>query len=63
MTKLKSFENYLINEGLELVKEHYLKDIELATAKGKNHIFSPQYIEIIIKETKEKINKLKYKNR
>lgn len=63
MKKLNGFENWLILTGLELVKENFIKEIEETTAKGKLHLFSPQYIENIIEETKKNINTLTKKQK
>jgi hypothetical protein len=63
MKKLNGFENWLILTGLELVKENFIKEISEATSKGKNHLFTPQYIEQMIEQTKTNINTLTKKQK
>ena len=58
MKKLNAFQLFLITNGLELVAEAYKKDIAEATSKGKNHLFTEGYVDMITKETLEAVTAL-----
>ncbi len=58
MKKFNQFEAHLIKEGLEAVKQQFIKDIETAKSNGKNHLFSENYVEYIINETLTKLKTL-----
>lgn len=63
MKKLNLFQRFLISKGLELVSEAYKKDIEEATSRGKNHIFTEAYVDMIIKEALDSVDALTKKPR
>lgn len=63
MKKLNDFQLFLITNGLELVAEAYKKDIAEATNKGRNHIFTEGYVDMITKETLEAVQALTKKEK
>jgi hypothetical protein len=58
MKKFNQFEAHLIKEGLEAVKQQFIKDIETAKSNGKHHLFSENYVDYIINETLTKLKTL-----
>lgn len=50
LVDLNDFEKALIVEGLERVKQSFSEDIAQAKAEGKLHLFSENYIPMVMKE-------------
>ena len=63
MKKLNSFENYLVIEGLNNIKEEYKKDIRRIIGEGKNPLMTEGYIEMVVNETIDKIKQLTLKQK
>jgi hypothetical protein len=63
MKKLNSFENYLVIEGLNSIKEEYKKDIRRIIGEGKNPLMTEGYIEMVVNETIDKIKQLTLKQK
>jgi hypothetical protein len=63
MKKLNSFENYLVIEGLNSIKEEYKKDIIRIIGEGKNPLMTEGYIEMVVNETIDKIKQLTLKQK
>jgi hypothetical protein len=63
MKKLNGFENYLVIEGLAMLKDAWKKDIEDVRAKGKNPLMTEGYADMVINDTIEKIKALTLKQK
>jgi len=63
MKKLNGFESYLVIAGLNEMREIYKKDIEETTAKGKNHIMTTGYIDMVVDDAIEKTKGLTLKQK
>lgn len=57
MTKFNGFESYNLVTGLELLRNSYLETIKQADLDGKRSIFTEDYVNMVIDELKEKIEK------
>jgi hypothetical protein len=55
MTKFNQFEKYNLVTGLELLRDSYLETCKEAKLKGKNAIFTEDYINSVIDELRDKI--------
>ena len=55
MTKFNQFEKYNLVTGLELLRDSYLEEIKSIESKGKNALFTEDYINSVIDELKAKI--------
>jgi hypothetical protein len=56
--KFNGFEKYLIVQGLNMAKEQAVNEIREAIAKGEHPIMTEGFIDITVKETLDKLNKL-----
>jgi hypothetical protein len=63
MKKLNGFEAWLILEGLKLVAEDMKNGIEKIQAEGKQPLMTTGYVDMIIKDTTEKVNSLTKKQK
>jgi len=63
MKKLNGFESYLVIEGLAMLKESWIKDIEEVKAKGKNPLMTEGYVKMVINDTIAKIKLLTLKQK
>ena len=63
MKKLNGFENYLVIEGLAMLRDAWKKDIEDVRAKGKNPLMTEDYADMVINDTIEKIKALTLKQK
>ena len=55
MKKINEFEKQLIANGLELVTAEVTAEIKEAESKGRNHLFSENYIPMVVSELKAKL--------
>jgi lipid II:glycine glycyltransferase (peptidoglycan interpeptide bridge formation enzyme) len=55
--KFNGYEQHLLLKGLEFVKDDFYKDIEKAEKKKRHHIMTKGYVDIVLKELKDKIKK------
>lgn len=63
MKKLTGFENYMLTTGLEMYKEHMLKQIQVAEAEGRTPLFTSEAIKGHINHLNDKLDKLTLKSR
>jgi hypothetical protein len=63
MKKLTPFENYLLTQGLEKIRAEWVEELEAAEQNGNRPIYTPAWVEMMTKETKEKIDALTSKPR
>ena len=56
--KFNGFEKYLIVQGLNIAKEQAKNEIREQIAEGKMPIMTEEFIEMTVKETLDKLNKL-----
>lgn len=63
MKKLNGFENYLVTEGLNMLRNEWKKDIKEVEAKGKNPLMTAGYVDMVISDTIEKIKTLTLKQK
>jgi len=63
MKKFNGFEKYLLEQGLNMVMEQMKIDIRQAEAKGKNALMTEGYVDMIGKETLEKLVSLTKKQK
>lgn len=63
MKKLNGFESYLAIEGLEAIRVTMKNDIEDAELRGKNHLMTCGYVDMVINEAIEKIKSLTLKQK
>jgi hypothetical protein len=55
MSKLNGFEKFLINDGLDKVKENMIAEIEKAEQSGKTPIMTTGFVEMTISDLKLKL--------
>jgi hypothetical protein len=53
--ELNGFEAFLIKEGLRIVREQMKQDIRDYESKGKNHIMTEGYVDMICDELESKL--------
>jgi hypothetical protein len=60
MAKLSGFEKFVIREGVKMYTDSLKQDVKIAEVKGKVHMFSEEYVDMIVNdiESKLKLNKL-----
>tara|TARA_R110000868_G_scaffold14247_3_gene66251 strand:+ start:2371 stop:2565 length:195 start_codon:yes stop_codon:yes gene_type:complete len=63
MKKFNGFEKYLLEQGLNMVMEQMKIDIRQAEAKGKNALMTEGYVDMIGRETLEKLVSLTKKQK
>ena len=63
MKKLNGFENYLVIEGLAMLRDAWKKDIEEVRAKGKNPLMTEGYVDMVVTDAIEKIKALTLKQK
>jgi len=63
MKKFNGFEAWLILEGLKLAAEDMKQGIEETIAKGKMPLMTTGYIDMVVKETIDKVNSLTLKQK
>ena len=63
MKKLNGFENYLVVEGLSILREQWKSEIKLAEANGKIPLMTESYVDMVVNETIEKIKLLTLKQK
>ena len=56
MAKFNGFENYLLVQGLERVALEMKADIRDLEEKGKNPLMTVGYVEMVVKETLDKLS-------
>ena len=57
MSKFNGFESHLLETGLKNVSEQMKEDIRKVEAEGKNALMTEGYVDMIIQETLEKLEK------
>ncbi len=63
MKKFNGFEAWLILEGLKLASEDMKQGIEQTLANGKMPLMTTGYVDMVIKDTIEKVNSLTIKQK
>lgn len=63
MKKFNGFEAWLVIEGLKLAAEDMKQGIEETIAKGKMPLMTTGYIDMVVKETIDKVNSLTLKQK
>tara|TARA_R110000803_G_scaffold88934_4_gene156024 strand:- start:892 stop:1083 length:192 start_codon:yes stop_codon:yes gene_type:complete len=63
MKKFNGFEKHLLEQGLEMVMEQMKSDIREIEAKGKNALMTEGYVDMIGKETLDKLVSLTKKQK
>jgi hypothetical protein len=63
MKKFNGFEAYLILEGLKEVAASMKNGIEATLADGKMPLMTTGYVDMVVKETIEKVNSLTLKQK
>ena len=63
MKKFNGFEKYLLEQGLNMVMEQMKIDIREVEVKGKNALMTEGYVDMIGKETLEKLVSLTKKQK
>lgn len=63
MKKFNGFEAYLILEGLKEVAVSMKSGIEQTLADGKMPLMTTAYVDMVVKETIEKVNSLTLKQK
>ena len=60
MAKLSGFEKFVIREGVKMYTDSLKQDVKTAEVKGKVHLMSEEYVDMIVNdiESKLKLNKL-----
>lgn len=56
--KLNEFDNHILNEGLDMVKERIIREMEDAERNGKETIFTKEFWQMYINELRGKIDEL-----
>jgi hypothetical protein len=59
MAKLIGFENVMVSEGIKMYANAIKQNIKEATEQGKIHMFSEEYVDMLVNEieVKLKLNK------
>jgi len=55
MKKFNGFEAYLIEQGLIAIHEQMVGDIERMLSEGKRPLMTTGYVDMVIKDTQEKL--------
>lgn len=55
MKKFNGHEAHIINEGLKLYLKALKDEIQMVEDKGKNHIMTQGYAELMVKEVTDKL--------
>ena len=55
MKKFNGFEAYLIEQGLIAIHEQMVSDIERMLSEGKRPLMTTGYVDMVIKDTQEKL--------
>jgi hypothetical protein len=63
MKKFNGFEAWLILEGLKLASEDMKQGIEKTEAEGKLPLMTTGFVDMIVKDTVEKVNNLTLKQK
>ena len=63
MKKFNGFEAWLILEGLKLASEDMKQGIEQTIANGKMPLMTTGYVDMIVKDTIDKVNSLTVKQK
>ena len=63
MKKFNGFEKYLLEEGLKMVMEQMKVDIRKVESEGKNALMTEGYVDMVGKETLEKLVNLTLKQK
>ena len=61
--ELNGFEVYLIKQGLEVVRDGLKQEIRDTEAKGKNHLFTEGYVDMICDELEGKLEVVNLKDK
>lgn len=56
MAKFDAVERYFIDEGLKMMEAGFRKEIQDAEAQGKMHLFSENYVDMMMKNLTEKMD-------
>jgi hypothetical protein len=62
MKKFNGFEKYLLEQGLKMVMEQMKEDIRKVESEGKNSPMTEGYVDMVGKETLEKLVSLTKKS-
>jgi len=63
MSKFNGFENYLLVQGLERVALEMKADIRDVEEKGKNPLMTIGYVDMVVKDTLDKLNSFTIKQK
>ena len=63
MKKFNGFEKHLLEQGLEMVMEQMKIDIRKVESEGKNALMTEGYVDMVGKETLEKLVSLTLKQK
>ena len=63
MKKFNGFEKHLLEQGLEMVMEQMKIDIRKVESEGKNALMTEGYVDMVGKETLEKLVNLTLKQK
>ena len=63
MAKFNGFEKYLLVQGLERVALEMKADIRDLEERGKNPLMTVSYVEMVVKETLDKLSALTLKQK
>ena len=62
MSKFNGFEKYLLVQGLERVSLEMKADIRDLEERGKNPLMTVGYVEMVVRDTLDKLNSFTLKN-
>jgi hypothetical protein len=55
MAKIIGFEKTMVSEGIKMYADAIKQDIKKATEQGKVHMFSEEYIDMLVSEIESKL--------
>jgi hypothetical protein len=55
MAKLIGFEKTMVSEGIKMYADALKQDVKIAEVKGKVHIFSEEYVDMIVNDIESKL--------
>ena len=55
MAKLIGFEKIMISEGIKMFANAFKEEIKTTTEQGKIHMFTEEYIDMMVSEIKSKL--------
>ena len=55
MAKIIGFEKIMVSEGIKIFENAFKEEIKTTTEQGKRHMFTEEYIDMLVSEIESKL--------